>query len=69
MRELRDSKSRSLQTKEMKKKQLDENTKQIQSITRQLTRVGGASATFDQLDQDVKIAVSRVINTSYINSY
>ena len=58
--------SRSQQKKEMKKKQLEENTKQVQTITRQLQRVGGASATFEQLDQDLKKAV-RIFGQLYKN--
>ncbi len=56
--ELRDSMSRGQQKADMKRKQLEENNKQIQMIGRQLARVGGASTMFDQLDRDLKHAVS-----------
>ncbi len=41
----------------MKKKQLEDNMKQVQSITRQLQRVGGASSMFEQIERDLKKAV------------
>ena len=55
--ELRDSMSRGQQKADMKRKQLEENNKQIQTIGRQLARVGGASTMFDQLNKDLKHAV------------
>ena len=55
--ELRDSLSRLQEKEKMRKKQLDDNLKEIQVINRKLARVGGASSAFDQLDLGLKQAV------------
>lgn len=61
MNEIRDNLSRSKQNKEIRKKQVEENIKQIQTITRQLARVGGASSMFERIDQDLKRVVSLIV--------
>ena len=54
--------SRLKQKKEMKDKQLSDNEKQIQSLNRQLTRIGSANTDFERLDLELKQAVSYMIN-------
>lgn len=54
--------SRLKQKKEMKDKQLSDNEKQIQSLNRQLTRIGSANTDFERLDLELKQAVNYMIN-------
>lgn len=54
--------SRLKQKKEMKDKQLSDNEKQIQSLNRQLTRIGSANTDFERLDLELKKAVNYMIN-------
>lgn len=46
----------------MKDKQLSDNEKQIQSLNRQLTRIGSANTDFERLDLELKKAVNYMIN-------